>query len=141
MKRLALALAAISSLLLFAPASEARPFGRGHGFHHAGFAGHHGGFRRGFRGYRPVGFRPRYRRLGGYRRFGLGRARYGYGYGRPYGRYGYRRGYRSLGLAAGLGLGLAASAVRPAYYGGYGYRYAPVGYGYGARRPYYGCGY
>ncbi len=90
MKRLALALAAVSSLMLFSPSSEARPFGRGHGFHHGGFAGHHGGFRgirHGFRGYRSVGFRGYRRGFGGYRRVGFGGPRYGYGR-----RYGYRRG-------------------------------------------------
>ncbi|BCM83761.1 hypothetical protein [Methylobacterium indicum] len=145
MKRLALALAAASSLMLFSSASEARPFGRshGHGFHHGGFVGHHGGLRHGFRGHRSIGLRPHTRRFGGYRRYGLSQARYGYG--RPYGRYGYgyRRGHRGLGLAAGLGLGLAAAAARPAYYGGYGYgyRYAPVGYGYGYGQPACSCGY
>ena len=146
MKRLALALAAVSSLMLFSPSSEARPLGRSHGFHHGGFVGHHGGFRsarHGFHGHRSIGFRSHYRRFGGYRRYGLARAHYGYG--RPYRHYGYRRSYRGLGLAAGFGLGLAPPAVRPAYYGGYGYghRYAPVGYGYGygVRQPVCSCGY
>lgn len=145
MKRLALALAAMSNLVLFAPTSEARPFGGSHGFHHAG---HHAGFgvlrgaRHGIHGYRPVGFRSHHRRFRGYRSVGF-RSAY-FGNRRHYRPYGYHRGYG--------GLGLAAAAIRPAYYGasygrpygyGYGYRYAPVsyGYGYGARRPYYGCGY
>jgi hypothetical protein len=144
MKHLALTLAAASTLVLFSAPSEARPFGRGHGF-----AGHHGGFhgvRHGFRGYRAVGVRRHYRGFGGYRGIGLRPTRFGYG--RHDGRYGYRRGYRGLGLAAGLGLGLAATAARPAYYGGYdgyGSHYAPVGYGYGygygAGRPACTCGY
>lgn len=142
MKHLAIALAAVSSLVLFSPSSEARPFGRGQGFHHGGFAGHHGGrrgVRHGLRVHRPVGFRGRYRPFDGYRRVRSGGARYGYGR-----RYGYRRGYRGFGPAAGLGLGLAATTARPAYgggYGGYGDRYAPVGYGYGVVRPCCSCGY
>ncbi len=141
MKHLAVALAAASSLVLFSPAGEARPFGRGHGFagHHAGFHGFRGARQR-VRGTRAVSVRHHHSGVHGYRRLGFRSARYG----RSYGHYGYRRGYRGIGLAAGLGLGLAATAARPAYYGasygyGYGYRYAPAGYG--LHRPYYGCGY
>ncbi|MEE7490267.1 hypothetical protein ACU4GR_31150 [Methylobacterium oryzae CBMB20] len=140
MKRLAIALAALSSLVLFAPSSEARPHGRAHGFHHGhGHLGHgvwrgrrHGLHRyrhhrlhrhdrrhRGYRGYRGVHFRP---------------TAYGY---RPHAaRYGGWDGYRGVGYATGAGLGLAASAARPGFHGaayvrpyGYAARYAPVGYG------------
>ena len=57
MKRLSIALAAVSSLVLFSPSSEARPFGRGHGFvgHHHGFHGHRGlGFRGHHRGFEVI---------------------------------------------------------------------------------------
>ena len=101
------------------------------------YGGFHGS---GFGGYRTAGFRGGY---GGYRG------------------YGYRRGYGGLGVAAGLGVGLAAATVGSSYYAdpyygsygygyapvgytGYGYGYAPVGYGgsgYGYGQSYDGCGY
>jgi hypothetical protein len=134
MKRLAIVSAALLAGVMLMPSAEARPYG---------------GFYGGGGGYRGVGFR------GGYRVGGVG---YRGGYG-GYRGYGYRRGYGGLGVAAGLGVGLAAAAVGSSYYadpyyGSYGYGYAPVGYssygyapvgygdyGYGYGQSYYGCGY
>ncbi|GAN51112.1 hypothetical protein ME121_5177 [Methylobacterium sp. ME121] len=136
MKRLAIALTALSSLVLFAPSSEARPHGRGfhHGPHHLG----HGawrGRRHGLHRHRHHRLHRHYRRHRGYRGYrGVHFRPAGYGY-RPYAyRYGGWGSHRGLGFATGAGLGLAAGAARPGLYGAaygrpYGYRYAPAGYG------------
>ena len=136
MKRLAIALTALSSLVLFAPSSEARPHGRGfhHGPHHLG----HGawrGRRHGLHRHRHHRLHRHYRRHRGYRGYrGVHFRPAGNGY-RPYAyRYGGWGSHRGLGFATGAGLGLAAGAARPGLYGAaygrpYGYRYAPVGYG------------
>ncbi|VUD70208.1 hypothetical protein MET9862_00771 [Methylobacterium symbioticum] len=134
MNRIAIAIAGISTLVLLGSSSEARPLGGGHGYagHHAVGHGLRAG-RRDFYGYGSAGFGHRYR---GHR--GVGFRQGHHGYGSHHGRYGYAFGHR------GLGFGLAASAFRPAYRGptdGYGYPYAPVGYGSGVGRPYCGCGY
>ncbi len=96
MKRLAITLTALSSLVLFAPSSEARPYGHGPGLHH----GHHHldhGARRGRRHglhhhrlhrHHIHRFRPHHRRYRGYRGVTFRPSAYGYrphayGYGGP----------------------------------------------------------
>jgi hypothetical protein len=111
-----------------------RGFGGGRGIGGGGFrgAGFHGGARgyggRGMVAHRGYGFR------GG----GMYAGRYGgrYAGGRyGYGRYGYGRGY-GWGAAA-AGLGVAAAATSPYWYGGYnsGYNCGPYQY----YQPGYGC--
>ena len=136
MKRLAIALSALSSLVLFAPSSEARPHGRGfhHGPHHLG----HGvwrGPRHGLHRHRHHRLHRHYRRHRGYRGYrGVQFRPVAYGYRTHADRDGGRGGYRGVGFATGAGLGLAAGAARPgpsaAGYGRpYAYRHAPDGVG------------
>lgn len=140
MKRLAITLTALSSLVLFAPSSEARPYSHGPGLHHGHHHLGHGawrGRRHGLHHHRLHRhhihrFRPHHRRYRGYRGVTFRPSAYGY---RPhaYG-YGGPRGYRGPGFATGLGLAAAAAGpnlYRPVYSRPYGYRYAPAGYGCG----------
>jgi tetratricopeptide (TPR) repeat protein len=111
MKRAALLIVAVVSLLLALPAEQAEAF---HGHHHGGWGG--GGFHHGGWG-------------GGYRHWGGGWGGYG-GWGRGWGGYGYRSYYGGFGYRPYYGIGLGLG------FGGYGLGYGGYGLGYGG----YGLG-